>query len=339
MLQILDGKTERMRTQRTLVQNLKREMKSIGLQNVGFPGGNMTLRMYSAGENRLFFTYFKTDGEGGTERYWNAFGFFDSKRSSHDITVEINIAVESQTQQVAAFYARDTDTGRDYLLHSGKVGGGYEGVGRNAFLAWSKNRLVPTYDGVGRAARLGILLGPVDDDNLANRIERFVRQVADFKRAVREKSIDVDVLAPISEEIEQFKSEFAGRKKGKRSSLDIDYLCKHGEVVDGLQADREARKTASEIVANNGYIDLYVKDHGSLTEIYEIKTSVERQPLYTAIGQLIVHGSQPEAPILHLVVPRDDLLPDDIRIALTHHGIKTVRFRQHSSGYYEFFEE
>ena len=129
MLQIIDGKTERRKTQQTLVRNLKNGLESIGARNIGFPGGNVTLRMYSAGENRLFFTYFKTDGDGATERYWNAFGLFNSSKSSHDITVEINIAVESQTQQVAAFYARDSDTGRDYLLHSGKIGGGFEGVG------------------------------------------------------------------------------------------------------------------------------------------------------------------------------------------------------------------
>ena len=198
---------------------------------------------------------------------------------------------------------------------------------------------MPTYDRLGRAARLGILLGPVDDDNLVRRIERFVRQVADFKRAVREKSIDALELEPISNEIEQFKSEFAGKKKGKRSSLDIDYLCTHGEVVNWLQADREARKTAAEIVANNGFIDLYVRKGGSLTEVYEVKTSVERQPLYTAIGQLVVHGSQPEAPTLHLVLPEGESVPADIRDALTHRGIKTLRYAQDASGAYEFFEE
>ena len=225
----------------------------------------MTHRMYSAGEGHLFYAYTKTEDSSTIERYWNGFGLLNSSRSSQDITVEINVALESHSQAVAGFFARNTTTGRIYLLHSGKIGGGFEGVGRNAFLAWSRNRLVPTHDKLDRPARLGILLSPVDDDRLIQRIERFVRQVAEFKRSVREHNIDISELSTLGEEIDRYKAEFAGKKKGKRSSIDIDYLCLHGEIVDALQADREARKSDSEIVANTGLVDLYVKTAGALT--------------------------------------------------------------------------
>ena len=71
------------------------------------------------------------------------------------------------------------------------------------------------------------------------------------------------------------------------------YLSRHGEVVDALNSWRNARRlTLHQRIVKNAFIDLGVVDGAnSLVEVYEIKTSSERSDVYTAIGQLMVHGS------------------------------------------------
>lgn len=338
MLQILETKSDRHKAQRQLVRSLRGQMENLGDRIMGFPGGNLTTQMHSLGQGRLFFAHFKTDGVGGIERYWNAFGLFDDSRSSQDITVEINIAVESLSQQVAAFFARDTDSGRIYILHSGRVGGGHEGVGRNAFLAWSKNRLVPSYDRASRPARLGVLLGPIDDVKISARIERFVRQVANFKNAVRQDEINPNDLKTNAEEIDRYKSEFSGEKRGQRSSLEVEYLCSHGEIVDALQLRRDSVKKDNEFVGNNRFIDLYVKKSGLITEIYEVKTSTERQSLYGAIGQLAVHGNITARPMMSIVLPLYSQIHTDISAAFSTMNIQVLHYEKNrQNDAYDFF--
>jgi hypothetical protein len=95
--------------------------------------------------------------------------------------------------------------------------------------------------------------------------------------------------AQTSSDNETYNREHSGRKSGARSS-EIDYISRHGDVVDALREARLAKKTSNEIVPNSRLIDLYVKKGGALTEVYEVKTDTSRQSLYCAIGQLMVHS-------------------------------------------------
>ena len=85
------------------------------------------------------------------------------------ITVEVNIAIASNTHSVAGFFARDSATGILYLMHDGGVGGGVKGVGRSAFLAWSGAQLVPTTDSSGRG-RPGLIVAPLIQDKVDSAI-------------------------------------------------------------------------------------------------------------------------------------------------------------------------
>lgn len=73
-------------------------------------------------------------------------------------------------------------------------------------------------------------------------------------------------------------------------------------------AERHAARKLDEEVYNTQLIDCYVSRAGRITEVYEIKTGVGRQQLYTAIGQLVTHAAASDA-AKFLVVPADEDMP------------------------------
>ena len=76
----------------------------------------------------------------GTPRRQNWFGLM--RPGVLGITVEINVAYQSQSKNIAGYFARDSVSKSIYLMHSGKIGGGAKGVGKNAFLASSSPQLI-----------------------------------------------------------------------------------------------------------------------------------------------------------------------------------------------------
>ena len=67
-----------------------------------------------------------------------------------------------------------------------------------------------------------------------------------------------------------------------------------------------------------------------LVEIYEVKTSASRSDVYSAIGQLMVHG--PQSCRMVIVLPHDERLVDDLRDALQRHRIRLLRFKLDRKG-------
>ncbi len=127
-------------------------------------------------------------------------------------------------------------------------------------------------------------------------------------------------------EWEEYRKESSGRRRGIRRT-EIDYISYHGDIVDLLRAEREDRKAPHEQILNSPLIDLFVRSHSTMKEIYEVKTSLERQSLYTAVGQLITHSvSVADDVKRNLVVPVGDM-PDDLERCIKSLDIKVRRFR------------
>ena len=86
-----------------------------------------------------------------------------------------------------------------------------------------------------------------------------------------------------------FCSEFSGVKKIK-SKVDGEVYVYHGLVVDCLR--KYIQDTNPEaIVYNTQKIDLALEFSGNLVEIFEVKTSVDTQSIYTAVGQLYMNSA------------------------------------------------
>jgi hypothetical protein len=128
--------------------------------------------------------------------------------------------------------------------------------------------------------------------------------------------------------------EFSGKKRRRRIK-EIEYISRHGEIVSALQKWRQTTLKASEKFVKDAYIDLGVQSRDALCELYEVKPSCERQALYTAIGQIIVHDDSPNGNRKRfLVLPHDEAVPGDVTQALTPSGFSLIRFElQGGPGY------
>lgn len=308
MFVVVEDKKEKAEAQRVFEKRIRATLKNQGLRNIGFPSGNHDAILYANGEGQLWCAFdLVTDAE--VPRHWNVFGVYDPKRRSQTITVEINIPTDSDSARIAGFFGRDVETGHIYLMHDGSVGGGKAGVGREAFLAWSKSSLVDVSRSGGRV-RQGIVIGRIDTDDFSSRIWMFVQQVSDFKAAVRRGDLELPQTKADLDEWDQFKNESSGRRQGRRQSR-IDYVSYHGDVVRSLHAERSSRQGANERILNSKLIDLYVRSGNALIEVYEVKTDNDRQSIYTAIGQLLTHSGSPNGSVQRvLVIPQGDLAPD-----------------------------
>lgn len=107
--------------------------------------------------------------------------------------------------------------------------------------------------------------------------------------------------------------EFSGKKRIRRSK-EIEYISRHGEIVSALRKWRQRALNGSEKFAKDAYIDLGVQSRDALCELYEVKSSCERQALYTATGQIVVHDDSPKGNCKRfLVLPNDEVVPRDVK--------------------------
>ncbi|WP_263588088.1 hypothetical protein [Sphingopyxis sp. GC21] len=324
MLVLVEDNREKSKAQKAMEASITGHLQRVGKRNIGFPSGNVDEIMYANGDGSLW-AAFSNASDAKVPRRWNAFGVFDSKRYAQMISVEINIPTTSNSASVAGFFARDPSTGATYLMHDGSVGGGKKGVGRGAFISWSDRELVDVERSEG-GPRPGIVIGRVDDSDLAGRIWNFVRNVRDFKDAVKRGDLDSEAARRKIAAWNEFREEASGRRKGRRRA-EIDYVSYHGDVVKALRDEREAKVCKGERVVNSLLVDLMVKTDAKMTEIYEVKTDCGRQSLYTAIGQLMTHSVGTGTGIVRtLVVPEGDL-PDGLALCFAELGITLRRFR------------
>lgn len=100
----------------------------------------------------------------------------------HNIVVEINPSMEGVNRQVAGVFFRD-ERGSVFLGHTGRVGGGKPGIGRDAFLSFSNARLteINAPDGKPLAA---ILIGEIGAPEFCQKLCSFIKKVAEFKGTI-----------------------------------------------------------------------------------------------------------------------------------------------------------
>jgi hypothetical protein len=153
---------------------------------VGFQGGHQIVNIHwhgPAGIWGLFEREPRDQEEKPLGRFWICFGVDDpSKRSSLNITVEMNPPHEGENRRTAGVFLRD-EAGRFYVGHTGNVRGGRRGIGPRAFrdfgshLPWQE---ITTPNG----PREVIVFGPFQDQELFSTLARYVHTVAEFKNQV-----------------------------------------------------------------------------------------------------------------------------------------------------------
>ena len=115
----------------------------------------------------------------------------------------------------------------------------------------------------------------LDDDALWRRIRPYLSK-KEAKRVTTRK-------APF------FSSEFGGTRPSRHVTMG-EATVTHGRIVDGLK--RYVEKTVKRAFPyNTQQIDLAVDVNGELQRIYEVKTAMDTQSTYTAVGQLCMHSA------------------------------------------------
>lgn len=117
------------------------------------------------------------------QRFWNCFGIADPARQKIlTITLEINPPHEEVNRRVAGLFARDGED-RVYIAHTGKVGGGRQGIGPKSFREHLEDHPwheIKTRDG----SRTAVVLGPIDAPDFPAQIAKYVYSVSRFKENV-----------------------------------------------------------------------------------------------------------------------------------------------------------
>lgn len=249
---------------------------------------------------------------------WMPFGVLPIQPSKNlSVVVQINRVGTPDGHPVAGTLAADP-SGAQWICHSGGVGGGRPGIGKRAFLAWSGIETVPVTTPNGGSRRV-IPLGRVGDPNLPHDIAAFVKQVAAFKAGRRAPARRRGTrkpppgLAAVTREPDQ-STTVEGRRGYEMHRL-------HGTLCNCLiDAIASVRKD----IGNDRARDLFVGKPQRPEIQFEIKPSSDTQSVYTAIGQLMLHGTQTPARRRVIVLP--DPVKPPLRGSFRKLGIELVTF-------------
>ena len=119
-------------------------------------------------------------------RFWYAYGTTDPthSHSTLHITLEINPPTEGIDRRCGGVFLKDSASGL-YLAHSGKVGGGCEGIGKTNFLKYYGGRLQEIEWPNGITADV-VVLGKIGSRSFLANLATYIREVETFKTNIRE---------------------------------------------------------------------------------------------------------------------------------------------------------
>ena len=227
-----------------------------------------------------------SEGKSG-KRYWNAFGIGKPKpKKLAHIICEINYPVAGINKRIAANWVED---GKDFLLvHSGKIGGGRKNVGKSGFIE-NYNGVFEEIDSPDLPNEVTVI-GNLKDENLPYQIKNFVYEVSRIKNLLVENEINTSPTDPLEKIKHSFNEEFAGTKEYKHRKGNVSATANHGLVVNNLKKLIEEKGI---LVANDQQRDLYIyNEKAKIETVFEIKTSLISQSIFTAVGQLYVNNAR-----------------------------------------------
>lgn len=252
----------------------------------------------------------------GNSQYWCPYGLGEPKENQTTTgRCQINYPLKGINRKVAALLAKD-NSGKYYLLHSGAVGGGISGNGREGFLnlfQGDKQEVLVNNEIIEYC-----LIGCISAPDFIENLKLFVQSVYDFKAS--NKTNTVNIGANIGLETD----EYTGIKTYGLPERTIVASNKHALVFKalkeeliqlGLKPKRDRLRDLFTVDKNTNKIEL----------LFEIKSKPDRQSLYTAIGQLMMYGIS-DKPKCFFVFP--DKINAELISDLKKLNIETIRFRE-----------
>lgn len=301
MIRTLVDREEISDSQARLEAQLSAEADAPTLRHVGWQGGGDELDVRWHPSGKFWFA-----ARPLANRYWNAFGLDRPGHTSGSLTLtaEVNPPLVGLDRRVAGAFGRD-ESGEIFLLHRGKVGGGRKGVGKVAFLATNQDSLESISDG-GATADV-FVIGRLGDPYLALQIANFLDQVAAFKDMAQRGLLQ----RPESTKSQAYHPEHEGTASAS-TIVRTAVRFRHGAVIRVL---REALRAYGLTAYNDRERDLYIPAaHSARETLFEAKTSVDLQSLYTAVGQLVMHSDPTTDAARVAVLPSSCPLPQLLRL-------------------------
>jgi len=252
--------------------------------NLGFQGENVDVQVLWAEDLGIWLAPSVISGS----RYWNAFGTMDPHGGSVPITCEVNLPLHGIDRRVGGIAVAD-EQGRTILVHRGRIGGGREGIGSELFWSHYEGKRLTVWDGdretdVAAVAEIG-------SPRFVRQVQFFVQEVERIKALVAkgqpgEQGGAAPHAGPEKFEIKAIGDEFAGTKTYTVSRT-VNAVCDHGPIVKKL---RELLGKRGYSTGKDTFRDLYVYHGKKVTSLFEVKPSTDRQSIYSAVGQLLLHS-------------------------------------------------
>jgi hypothetical protein len=228
-------------------------------------------------------------------RYWNAFGTGKPKTNATiPITCEINFPVQGIDRRMGGALAKDS-SGRVFVVHRGKLGGGKKGIGKSLFADHYRGVWDVMED--GDVETTVAVIGALQSPRLVRQATQFIHKVDKIKELASSRSSQLEMAF---EEIE-FREALVGERYCDLEK-DKGTECDHGLIVGDLS---DYLKHQGFRVGNDGSHDLFIANaQGDITTVFQVKTSSAPASLHSGATRLLLNSLRLfQPPRLILVIP------------------------------------
>jgi hypothetical protein len=276
---------------------------------IGYHGGSFTETVHYARELDLWYATWEEK-----EVIKNLFGTGrPNEHTSNSMTGQVNIPTKKINRSIAGTFAQTEDQ-EILLLHRGNIGGGKENVGKQSFLENYRGD-VEEVEEQGAGTRFCVV-GVVDSPFFPEQLKNFIAEIGRVKALLSgTPGFNIDQF--------RFNDEKGGKYKLGELKRDRTANRTHFLVVNHLA---DVLRKQGLLVGNDPNRDIYIHDNQRIKALFEIKSSLTTQNLYTAVGQLLVY-SIPIRNKVKLVLVLPDKLEAEVAKKLKSLGIELLYFK------------
>lgn len=213
MLYLITSKSQISECQYQLEKALKKSLPNKQRYTIGYHSGSIESPVLY--NSNIWFSHSMVHSK--DERHWNAFGLSKhlSSTKSNSIVVEVNILQNGVNGRVAGAFAKDDKSGAIYLTHSGKVGGGRKGIGKNSFLKWYKASTKNVINDKNKPTQ-AIVIGDISSKTFPQNLTKFIKNVEKYKDLVSEGEIN-EATVLTDKELEKKALNTSSKRKPKKT--------------------------------------------------------------------------------------------------------------------------
>jgi len=291
MLRVIEDEAAVKRYRRLFIKSFKPFIDEKIHVSLGHPGATLKAKVFWSSRLGIWIFHDKIS----ERRYGHAFGIGrPTGLSPVPITCEINFPLKGIDRRIGGALAEDR-SGRIFVVHRGKIGGGKKGIGKSLFE--EHYRGVWTYMEDGDAVSTVALIGLLNSPRFVRQTTQFVRNVDKIKDIASSRSSQLEITF---DEL-RFREEYVGQGHTAPVS-DPKSGCDHSLVVRDLYEELIRRGYKA---GNDAERDLLIADaKGKTTTTFRVITDVSRENIQSGTVQLLLANADlPERPRMILTMP------------------------------------